>query len=230
MFLAAALDRSGRSIGEASTALVPWWSFTKTLIAASALRLAEDGRLSLDDPSSGRPYTLRQLLRHRAGVGNYAGLAAYHEAVARNDPPWRDEELFARVPPGRLLFAPDHGWAYSNVGYLLVRRVLETACGVGLGRILRDQILDPLDLGASRLAETSADLDATAFAGGRGLDPGWIFMVSSSVRSSRLRARSMPSRPVISCPRPCGRRSANAIRSGDRSRGGHGRRRVMEWA
>jgi hypothetical protein len=33
---------------------VPWWSFTKTVIAAGALALARDGRLALDEPSSMR--------------------------------------------------------------------------------------------------------------------------------------------------------------------------------
>jgi hypothetical protein len=30
----AAVDETGRPQGSASTAMVPWWSFTKTLIAA----------------------------------------------------------------------------------------------------------------------------------------------------------------------------------------------------
>ena len=36
-------------------------------------------------PLPDRPYTLRQLLQHRAGVANYGALSAYHDAVARND-------------------------------------------------------------------------------------------------------------------------------------------------
>jgi hypothetical protein len=38
----------------ASEAIVPWWSFTKTVIAAAVLTPVRDGRLSLDDPHRAR--------------------------------------------------------------------------------------------------------------------------------------------------------------------------------
>ncbi|MGE3295233.1 MAG: serine hydrolase domain-containing protein [Geminicoccaceae bacterium] len=171
----AAVDPHGRLIDDSSQAVVPWWSFTKTLIAACALRLVEQGRLDLDRPLPERPYTLRQLLRHRAGVGNYGGLADYHAAVARRDPPWPQAELLARIPVDRLIFPPDQGWAYSNVGYLIVGRLIEDSCGEGLGPALGRLVLRPLGLEVARLAETTADMDATAFAGGHGYDPGWVY-------------------------------------------------------
>jgi CubicO group peptidase (beta-lactamase class C family) len=73
--------------GDAS-ALFPWWSFTKTALAVCALRLVAEGVLALDRPRPGKPFTLRQLLQHRAGVRNYGRLQRYHDAVARGDPPW----------------------------------------------------------------------------------------------------------------------------------------------
>jgi len=68
--------------------LFPWWSFTKTILAVAALRLVEAGKLELDARRPGKPYTLRQLLLHRAGVPNYGRLQAYHEAVARGEDAW----------------------------------------------------------------------------------------------------------------------------------------------
>ena len=76
---------------------VPWWSLTKTVLAASSLTLVAEGRLALDAPCRFGPFTLRQLLRHTAGVREYGSLADYHEAVARNDPPWSEQELLRRV-------------------------------------------------------------------------------------------------------------------------------------
>jgi CubicO group peptidase (beta-lactamase class C family) len=171
----AVVDAQGRLVEGSSVAPAPWWSFSKTLIAACALRLVEQGRLELDSRVTGSPYTLRQLLQHRAGVGNYGELADYHAAVARRDSPWSEAELLARVPPDRLLFAPEGGWAYSNVGYLIVRRLIEAACGERLATALHRLVLHPLGLEAARLAETTADMDATAFAGGHGYDPGWVY-------------------------------------------------------
>lgn len=159
----------------ASAAVVPWWSVTKTLIAAAVLRLAEQGRLALDVPLDGLPYSPRDLLRHRAGVGDYGAMAAYRDAVARGEGAWPEDALLARIPPDRLLFAPRTGWHYSNVGYLLLRRMIERHAGVSFGTAIRTLVLGPLGLARSRLAETRADMDGTAFPGGHGYDPCWVY-------------------------------------------------------
>jgi phage baseplate assembly protein gpV len=49
--------------GDVADAPVPWWSFTKTVLAAAALVLVDAGRLTLDAPLAGRRYTLCQLLQ-----------------------------------------------------------------------------------------------------------------------------------------------------------------------
>src|SRR5206468_911675 len=100
-------------------AIFPWWSFTKTVIAAAALRLVEQGQLNLDALRPGKPYTLHQLLNHRAGVPNYGRLAAYHQAVAGGEGAWSRERLLQAVDADRLDFQPGAGWSYSNVGYML---------------------------------------------------------------------------------------------------------------
>ena len=171
----AVVDARGHLVGGSSVAIVPWWSFTKTLIAACALRLGERRQLDLDSRLWNMPYTLRQLLQHRAGVGNYGDLAEYHAAVARRESPWPVPELLARVPPDRLLFAPGCGWAYSNVGYLIARRRIEEVCGAPLAATLRELVLRPLGLEIAHLAETMVDMDATVFAGGHGYHPGWVY-------------------------------------------------------
>lgn len=173
--LSAAVDADGEMVAGSSLDAVPWWSFSKTLIAACALIMTDAQRLSLDEPLDGLPYSLRCLLQHRAGVGDYGGDAAYHAAVARGDRPWSDAELLARFAPERLRFAPWRGWAYSNVGYLLVRRAIERADDSGLAEVLQRRVVAPLGLQRSRVAERPADMAATAFAGGRDYQPGWAF-------------------------------------------------------
>lgn len=37
---------------EQSQVVIPWWSFTKTVLAAAALSLVRDGLIQLDDPGS----------------------------------------------------------------------------------------------------------------------------------------------------------------------------------
>ena len=153
----------------------PWWSLTKTALAAAALALVGDGRLSLDAPLSGRPYTLRQLLRHTAGLPDYGGLAAYHGAVARGDLPWGDAELWRRVGADRLLFDPGQGWAYSNVGYLLVRRLIEETAGEDIGAALHRLVCAPLGVPGARLAREPRDLSTTAWGNAAGYHPAWVY-------------------------------------------------------
>src|SRR5262249_30617657 len=85
---------------------VPWWSFTKTVIAAAALVLVGRGKLALAEPLPERSYTLRQLLQHTAGLADYGGIKDYHDAVARGDEPWPVALLLKRSAGERLRFAP----------------------------------------------------------------------------------------------------------------------------
>ncbi len=174
-FISATLRGSGEPVIEGSQAPVPWWSFSKTALAACTLLLAAEGRLALDDSLKGRPYTLRQLLQHRAGVPEYGRMAAYHEAVAGGDAPWTVEELLRRVDADRLDFEPGTGWAYSNVGYLLVRRTLEETFGKDIGSVLQRLLFEPLGLASVRLASTPDDLAGTAWGNADGYHPGWVY-------------------------------------------------------
>jgi CubicO group peptidase (beta-lactamase class C family) len=174
-FLAARIDAAAGPETCADHALVPWWSFTKTALATAALQLVGRGHFRLDERIDGRPFTLRQLLQHRAGVPNYGGLASYHEAVRRGEKPWEISQLLDRVAAHRLDFDPGHGWRYSNVGYLLVRQLIEEAVGRDIGSALRYLVFDGLGLASVRMATSAEDLADTAWGNRAGYDPGWVY-------------------------------------------------------
>jgi len=165
----ARIDASGRLTGEGADAVVPWWSLTKPAIAATALRLAEAGRIDLDAAKPRGP-TLRALLRHEARLPDYGALPAYAVAVARGEPAWPAEELLAR---SAALPAPGT-WAYSNIGYLLARQAIEAAAGAPLAGLLRTWLLAPLGLAGTRLAERPGEMDALALPA-PGYDPAWVY-------------------------------------------------------
>ena len=96
--------------------LVPWWSFTKTVIAA-ALTMVRDRALVLDQPVSDAPYTLRQLLQHTAGLGGYFEVPDHQSAVTHGEDPWRIGDSLRHSRADRLRYSPGSGWRYSNVGY-----------------------------------------------------------------------------------------------------------------
>jgi CubicO group peptidase (beta-lactamase class C family) len=160
--------------GTNADAVVPWWSFTKTVIAAAALALVRQRRLALDRPLADRRYTLRQLLQHRAGLTDYGALAAYHQAVAAGDEPWPAAVLLERTQAERLRYEPGQGFAYSNIGYLYVRELIEQACGEELGAALSRLVLRPLGIEEARLARVRADLDGVTM-GIRSYHPAWVY-------------------------------------------------------
>jgi D-alanyl-D-alanine carboxypeptidase len=172
--LSYAINRgSGPTEGD-SVALFPWWSITKSVLAAAALRLADQGRFSLDDFYNDRPYTIRQLLQHTAGLNNYGG-PAYREAVAAGDPVWPVAELLARVKAERLIFTPGRDWAYSNVGYIFVRQRIEEAAGLEIGEALRMLVFAPMDIRRTRIATTPDDMKQTFWGNPAGYDPNWVY-------------------------------------------------------
>mgnify|MGYP000962870605 CR=1 FL=1 len=172
------------------------YSITKTFTSALFLLLQESGELTLDDPLARRlpqvpradRITLRRLLDHTAGIPDYGGLAAYHQAV-RETPSraWTFERYAAETVDKGPLFEPGEGWAYSNPGYMLLRRIPERVTGLPYARTIDELIVKPLGLGSTKLAEGPADLTGLAPATSAALsldgsprdvrqhyDPGWV--------------------------------------------------------
>ena len=174
-FITARIDSAEVPVDWVQQSRVPWWSFTKTALATAALRLVAQGRLRLDEPFDDRPYTLRQLLQHRAGVPDYGGLSSYHEAVLGGEKPWDVVQLLDRVGADRLDFEPGHGWRYSNVGYFFIRRKIEEITGHDIGSALRHLVFDALGLNSVRIATSADDLADTEWGNQRGYDPGWVY-------------------------------------------------------
>ena len=172
-FITARID-SAADVG-ARQPLVPWWSFTKTVQATAALQLVAEGRLALDEPFDNRPFTLRHLLQHRAGVPEYGALPAYQAAVRNGDKPWDVAQLLERVGADRLDFEPGQGWRYSNVGYFFIRSKIEEITGQDIGSALRQLVFDPLGLSSVRTATSASDLANTAWGNPGGYDPGWVY-------------------------------------------------------
>lgn len=158
-----------------NTTWVPWWSYTKTALAAAALVLVSENQLQLDAPVRGRSFTLRHLLQHRAGLPEYGHLPAYHAAVEAGETPWSIPEMLQRVRADTLMFEPGSGWAYSNVGYLLVRELIEEATCMSIGPALKQLVFGPLDIPDTRIASVPSDLDATAWGNRTRYHPGWVY-------------------------------------------------------
>ncbi|HEV2128114.1 MAG TPA: serine hydrolase domain-containing protein [Thermomicrobiales bacterium] len=142
------------------------YSVTKMLLAAVTMRLVERGIVSLTDSVASlipeaaidRRMSLRHLLRHTSGLRDYGGMPEYHEAV-RTSPmePWPEATILGRTLAQGALFEPGQGWAYSNIGYLLIRRVVGRHAGGSLATALDELLFRPLGLERTRMCETLDD-------------------------------------------------------------------------
>jgi len=169
-----AIGRDGRSIEGERNALLPWWSITKTVLAAAVLRLVDRGTLSIDDRYEDAPYTIRQLLQHTSGLNTYGG-PYYQAAVANGDPVWSVEELLERRNVRQLLFRPGEGWAYSNIGYLFVRRLIEASTGSDLDQALAALVFGPMRIKGTRIALGPGDMARTLWGNPTNYDPRWVY-------------------------------------------------------
>jgi CubicO group peptidase (beta-lactamase class C family) len=154
---------------------VPWWSFTKTVLSATALSLVRDGLFDLDETMPEGPFTLRQVLRHEAGLADYGELPEYHAAAARNEAPWTADEMLRRLDATRLRYTPGDGWRYSNVGYLYVAKLIERLTGLALEEALTELVFSPLGLSGVHLAKTPADLQGVNMGTAKAYDPRWVY-------------------------------------------------------
>ena len=136
------------------------YSMTKTFTAVAILQLAEQRKLSLDDvidrylPNAayhGHGITLRQLLNHTSGVPNPIPLRWVH--LAAEDSSFNEAEALATVLRENpdLAFEPGRKFAYSNIGYWLLGKVVEQVTGQSYPAYIRGNILQPLRLSAQEM-------------------------------------------------------------------------------
>jgi D-alanyl-D-alanine carboxypeptidase len=151
------------------------YSVTKTFLSVVCLRL----ELDLDAPVA-HGASLRQLLNHTGGIPDYGPSRLPEYAAALRDSPsepWDDDELLARALAQGLDFEPGTGWAYSNTGYLLVRRLVDEHADGGFAGALERELLGPLGLTQTTLALELGDLD--------GLEPAVSAQIGSEPRDVR---------------------------------------------
>lgn len=124
-------------------------STTKAITAAALGLLVDEGKLRWDDPVTRhlpgfqlsdpwvtRELTVRDLLTHRAGLGN-ADLLWYGTG-------WSTEEILRRARFIPSTYSMRSGYSYQNIMYAAAGAVVETASGMSWHQFVRNRILEPL--------------------------------------------------------------------------------------
>lgn len=160
-------------------------SCTKSFTAAAALLLRDRGLLSLEDrldahlvlgPSAGHGNTVPtvgQLLSMAGGLPSDDPWADRQESLSANE---FDAMLAAGV---RFTRPPGVGFEYSNLGFAMVGRVLESVTGRPYVDLVNEEILAPLGLDGIGY-DTSVAALGGVMPGCRRIDGRWVSLPFSS--------------------------------------------------
>ena len=136
-------------------------SMSKPMTSVAVAMLADDGKLSFDDPvekylpefrdmwvageqtaqqrvlvKAARPITLRDLLTHTSGLGEYRV----------TDPHWSLAAMIKVLAREPLRFQPGTRWSYSTAGMDTLGRVVEVVSGMPYDKFLQTRLFDPLGM------------------------------------------------------------------------------------
>jgi len=152
-------------------------SISKPITAVAILRLVDQGKLKLDGKAFARlPHkplqrkgakldprlnqiTIRHLLQHRGGWDRAQSMDAMFQParIARalgKAPPASANDIIRFMRGWPLDFNPGSRYAYSNLGYNVLGRVIEKATGRGYEEYVRAELLKPLGITAMSIGRT----------------------------------------------------------------------------
>ncbi len=140
-------------------------SISKQFTAAAVLFLAQDRKLTLDDPVSkylpeltrANEVTIRMLLSHTSGYQDYWPEDYVMTSMMVPTTAQHILDVWGKRP---LDFDPGTQWQYSNTNYVIAGRIVEQVSGMALIDLLKKRIFLPLgmdnvyDTDASKLPAT----------------------------------------------------------------------------
>jgi len=143
-------------------------SVSKLITATAIMKLQEEGKLHLDDFVFGengilndsiysnirdkrtRRITVEHLLRHTAGYSSRYGDPMFLPlSIARKmkvEPPIKAETTIQFALSRRLHFTPGTQNSYSNLGYVILEKVVEKASNLPYEAYVQTQVLNPIGI------------------------------------------------------------------------------------
>ena len=137
-------------------------SISKVITAITVLRLVEQGLVGIDDPVGGliasslgveaqpgstADITVRQLLTHTSGFGQYENVFFGAQVGS-----CREAATVGLTRP--LAGAPGGGYRYSNMNFCVLGILIESLTGLPYEQVVYEQLLTPLGISGMRLAST----------------------------------------------------------------------------
>jgi CubicO group peptidase (beta-lactamase class C family) len=143
-------------------------SLSKQFTAAAIALLILDHKIALADPVS----------KYIPGVAKYgnglriehllymtSGLHEYTDLPRKSGLPWmtfyyftRDEAIATALAPDQLEFAPGSQWAYRNINYMLLTRVVEVVSHQPFALFMHDRIFAPLGMSHTEINDDTTEV------------------------------------------------------------------------
>jgi len=143
-------------------------SIAKQFTATAVMILVEEGKLSLDDkiskyfadaPESWKNITVRHLLTHTSGMGDYPP-----DMDTRRD--YTEDQYLAIIKSVPLAYQTGAKWDYSNLGYVTLGILIRKVTGKFYGDFLAERVFQPPGMTTARVI-SEADLVPNRAAGYR---------------------------------------------------------------
>jgi len=154
-------------------------SMSKQFTAAAVLLLAEEGRLSIDDPirrwlptlpNAADGMIVRHLLTHTSGLVDYEDVIPQERSSQLRD----DDVLRLLEGENSRHFPPGSQYRYSNSGYALLALIVERASEQRYAEFLRKRIFQPLGMQTTLAFEPGVSAIAHRAFGYSAAAQGWL--------------------------------------------------------
>lgn len=129
-------------------------SLQKQFVAAAALLLVEEGKLSLTEdihqylpelPDYGHRITINHLLTHTSGIRDWTGILP----IAAGNP----DALTVIMRQRSLNIVPGEEWSYSNSGFVLMKEIVARRSGMSFGEFTAKRLFEPLGMKSTSYRE-----------------------------------------------------------------------------
>ena len=132
-------------------------SMGKQFTAMAVAMLVDERKLALDDPVSKHldapraweGMTIRHLLTHTSGLGDYP-----EKFSLQRD--YTEDDLWSMIRQQPLASPPGAQWKYSNLGYVTLGILIRKVTGAFYGDLLQERIFRPLGMTRTRIISERA--------------------------------------------------------------------------
>lgn len=177
--------------------LFEYGSITKVLTANILMQLVDEGSLQLDDSLNKflpeniqdqrwEAVTLLDLATHTAGIPNSPPSLSSVQLTKRGIDPFADYDeatLYQDIQDTKVRSIGK--WEYSNYGYALLGLVLSQQTGIDYAELVKQRILDPLEMEDATIDGWSSDNIAPPLNSSGGSSNYWNFKVFASAGALR---------------------------------------------